>query len=522
MRRRERRRCTAALLLLLGLAPSQRSLAEDVRTTRERVRAYRLAHEKAILGELVEFLSIPNVASDREAIRRNAELLRVMLERRGVRAEILDVGDAPPAVYGELLVPHARHTIVFYAHFDGQPVDPSQWASDPWKPVLRDRPLEHGGRDVPWSAIPTPIPGEWRLYARSASDDKSPIVALLVALDALRAAQIPLSVNVKFFFEGEEEAGSPHLRTILQKYADRLKADAWVLCDGPIHQTRRQQVYFGARGIVDLELTVYGPRRPLHSGHYGNWAPNPAAMLAHLLASMREEDGRIRIAGFYEDVRPLTESERRALAEIPDIEASLREELGLGWSEGQGRRLVELLMVPALNVRGLRAGHVGETAQNAIPTEATASIDFRLVPDQTPESVRRRVEEHIRRQGFTIVSEAPTLEQRRRYPKIVRLIWGSGYPPARTSMDLPISRALVRLIEEAVGAPIVKMPTLGGSIPMYLFQELLNVPVIGVPIVNHDNNQHGANENLRVQNLWDGIELYAVLFAHLGHTREGG
>jgi len=509
-----------ALLLLPSLTLGQRSLAEDVSLTRERVRAYRLAHERAILDELVGFLSIPNVASDREAIRRNAEFLRAMLERRGVRAEILDIGDAPPAVYGELLVPTARHTIVFYAHFDGQPVDPSQWASDPWTPVLRDRPLEHGGRVVPWSAIPTPIPGEWRLYARSASDDKSPIVALLTALDALRAAQIPPSVNIKFFFEGEEEAGSPHLRTILQKYADRLKADAWVLCDGPVHQTRRQQVYFGARGIVDLELTVYGPVRPLHSGHYGNWAPNPAALLAQLLASMRDEDGHIRIPGFYDDVRPLTESERRALAEIPDIDAALREELGLGWSEGGGRRLVELIMAPALNVRGLRAGHVGETAQNAIPTEARASIDFRLVPDQTPESVRRRVEEHLRRQGFTIVTEAPTLEQRRRHPKIARLVWGPGYPPARTSMDLPISRALVRLIEETIGAPIVKMPTLGGSIPMYLFQELLNVPVIGVPIVNHDNNQHGANENLRLQNLWDGIELYAVLFAHLGRALE--
>jgi len=508
------------LVLLPGLAAGQRALTEDVQTTRHRVRAYRLAHERAILDEVMDFLSIPNVAADREAIRRNAEFLQAMLARRGIRAEILHAGDAPPAVYGELLVPNARHTIVFYAHYDGQPVNPAEWAGDPWTPVLRDRPLEHGGRIIPWSEIPTPIPGEWRLYARSASDDKSPIVALLAALDALRAAGISPSVNVKFFFEGEEEAGSPHLRAILERYADRLKADAWVLCDGPVHHTRRQQVYFGARGIVDLELTVYGPARPLHSGHYGNWAPNPAMLLAHLLSSMRDENGRIRIAGFYDDVRPPTESERRALAEIPDIDASLREEIGLGWSEGGGRRSVELIMEPALNVRGLRAGGVGETAQNAIPTEATASIDFRLVPDQTPERVRRRVEEHIRRHGFAIVTEAPTLEQRRRYPKIARLIWGPGYPPARTSMDLPVARALVRIIEETIGAPIVKMPTLGGSIPMHLFQELLDVPVIGVPIVNHDNNQHAANENLRLQNLWDGIELYAALLAHLGRALE--
>ncbi len=489
---------------------------ESPRATRENVRAYRVAHEISILRELVDFLSIPNVASDRENIRRNAEALSAMLRRRGIRAELLEVENAPPAVYGELLVPEARRTILFYAHYDGQPVDPAQWASPPWTPILRNE----QGREIPLASVKTPLSGEWRLYARSASDDKSPIVALLVALDALRAAKIPLSANLKFFFEGEEEAGSPHLRALLQKYADRLKADLWVLCDGPVHQTRRLQVYFGARGIVDAEMTVYGPVRPLHSGHYGNWAPNPAAVLAHLLASLREENGRIRIPGFYEDVRPLTESERRALAEIPDIDAQLRHELGLSWSEGEGQRLVELLMIPALNIRGIRAGHVGQTAQNAIPTEATASLDFRLVPNQTPEGVRRRVEDYLRQQGFHIISHAPTLEERRQHPKIVRLVWGPGYPPARTSMDLPVSRALTHLIEEAFGAPLVKMPTLGGSIPMYLFQEILQVPVIGVPMVNHDNNQHGANENLRLQNLWDGIELYAVLLAHLGQRVE--
>jgi len=472
----------------------------------------------AILHELADLLSLPNLASDRDNIRRNAERIFSMLQQRGIRSELLQVEGSPPVVYGELLVPGATRTIIFYAHYDGQPADPSQWASDPWKPILRDKPLEQGGRDIPWSSVKGSVSGEWRLYARSASDDKSPIIALLAAIDALRAAHIPLSVNVKLFFEGEEEAGSPHLQAILEKYADRLKGDVWFLCDGPVHQTRRMQVYFGARGITDLEMTVYGPARPLHSGHYGNWAPNPAAVLANLLASMRDTSGRIRIAGFYDDVRPLTETERRALAEAPDIEAQLRHELGLAWNEGEGQRLLELIMLPALNVRGVYAGHVGATAQNAIPTEASASIDFRLVPNQSPESVRRRVEEHIRQQGFFIVSRTPNLEMRREHPRIIKLAWGSGYPPARTSMDLPVSQAVMRLIEQTLAAPIVKLPTLGGSAPMHLFLDILKTPVIGVPIVNHDNNQHGANENLRIQNLWDGIEIFAALLAGLGHT----
>lgn len=505
-------------LVLLAPAGARQQREPDPQAVRAQVRAYRQRHDAAIVRTLAEFLSLPNVASDREKIEENARWILREFERRGIRGELLRVGDSPPVVYGELVVPGARRTVVFYVHYDGQPVDPSQWATAPWTPVLRDKPLEQGGQVIEWSTLRSPVPGEWRLYARSASDDKAPLIALLAALDALRAADIPLSVNIKFFLEGEEEAGSPHLADLIRASAERLKADVWLLCDGPVHQTRRMQVYFGARGIVDLELTVYGPIRPLHSGHYGNWAPNPAVLLSHLLASMRTSDGRISIPGFYDDVRPLTEREKRALAEAPDVDAVLRNDVGVAWSEGEGKKLVELIMAPALNVRGLRAGHVGMTAQNAIPTEATASIDFRLVPDQTPEGVRRRVEEHIRRQGFYIVSETPDLSLRQRHPRIVTLEWGPGYPPARTSMDAPVSQAVIRLLTDALGTPIVALPTLGGSVPMYLFLDVLKTPVIGVPIVNHDNNQHGANENLRLQNLWDGIEMFAVLLAALGHA----
>ncbi|HEY3125301.1 MAG TPA: M20/M25/M40 family metallo-hydrolase [Thermoanaerobaculia bacterium] len=507
-------------LLLCGLivpAPA-RPADPGAFAVRDRVRSYRAAHEAAIVGELAGLLSLPNVASDTPNIEKNAERIVAALRKRGVSTELLRVPGATPVVYGELAVPGATRTAILYAHYDGQPVVASQWAGDPWKPVWRDKALEEGGREVAPESVRPPINPEWRIYARSASDDKAPIVALLSALDALRAASLPLSVNLKFFLEGEEEAGSPHLPHFLEEHAARLKGDVWLLFDGPVHQTRRMQIYFGARGVTDAEITTYGASRSLHSGHYGNWAPNPVVELTQLVSSMRDTEGRIRIAGFSDEVRPLTETERRAVAQAPDVDAMLRGELGLARTEGAGESLLEALMRPALNLRGISGGDIGSRATNSIPTEATASIDFRLVPDQTPERVRVRVEEHIRGQGYTIVRETPDLETRSKSPRLARVVWGSGYPAARTSMDLPVSRAIARVVEEAAGSPIVQLPMLGGSIPMYLFTEKLKTPSVGIPIVNHDNNQHAANENLRLQNLWDGIETCAALLARLGHA----
>ena len=500
----------AATVGLLLAPPAHAQTAADLRL---KVRTWRGANERAILRELTDLLAIPNLASDDANIRRNAAHIRQLLERRGIRAELLEYG-GPPAVYGELKVSGATRTVMVYAHYDGQPVNAAQWASPPWTPTLRDGPLDRTAREIPLSAIEAPISGEWRLYARSASDDKSPLVAVLAAIDALRSSRIPLSVNVKFFLEGEEEAGSPNLAAALTKYDQRLQADAWLLCDGPVHQTRRMLVDFGVRGVMGLEMTVYGPARVLHSGHYGNWAPNPAAMLARLLASMRADDGAILIDGFADAVRPPSGTELRAIAAAPLVDDALKRELALGRTEGGGDRVELTHLRPALNIRGLGAGAVGAGAANGIPTDARASIDFRLVPDLVPAQVRDLTEAHIRAQGYHVVYDEPDADTRRRHPRVIRLEWESGYPAYRTDMDLPVSRAAIRIVGEVRGAPPVVLPTLGGSLPVHLFAE--RAPLIGVPIVNHDNNQHAANENLRLQNLWDGIEVFAALLARLG------
>jgi acetylornithine deacetylase/succinyl-diaminopimelate desuccinylase-like protein len=470
----------------------------------------------SITQEYVDFLSIPNVAADKENIRRNALFIRAMLERRGVTARLIEQEGCPPLVYGELSAPGASRTLLLYAHYDGQPVNPSEWASPPWKPVLRDGPLEAGGKDIPLALLEKSSGEEFRLYARAASDDKAPIMAMASALDFLRSRKLALSINVKFVFEGEEEAGSRHLLTLLEKNKSLFSGDGILLCDGPVHQTRRPQIVFGARGIVDLEMTIYGPARALHSGHYGNWAPNPAALLANLLATMRDSKGKILIANFYEDVAPLTEEERLAIAKAPRIDTLLLQELELARSEEQESRLEERIMLPALNIRGLESGHVEEKAANAIPTEAKASIDFRLVPNQTPQRVRELVERHILKHGFHIVHSTPDKETRLKHPYLVKLEWGEGYPPARTPLSTPFSKAVIHSLEQVVGPSLVRMPSLGGSIPMRGIMDVLGIQAILLPIVNHDNSQHGPNENLRLQNLWEGIALFSSLFADLG------
>ncbi len=452
-------------------------------------RGWRQQHEAAILSEFISLLSIPNLASDTGNIHRNAVAVAALLDKRGVQTRLLKVPSAPPVVYGEIKTPGATRTVVFYAHYDGQPLDPKEWATPPWQPVVRDQ----------------------RLYARSSSDDKAPIIVLTEALDALRAAHLPLRSNIKFVFEGEEEAGSPHLAQILAANKVLLRADVWLICDGPVHQSRKQQIVFGARGIETLDITVYGPRRELHSGHYGNWAPNPAFMLVKLLASMKDDDGHVLVDHFYDGIEPLSDTERQAIADAPRFDEELKKELWLDRTEGGGKSLVELLNFPSLNIRGMASSRVGSQASNVIPATATATLDMRLVKGIDHKVASKRVIEHIQKQGYFIVDHDPDAATLLSHPKVAKVTLDqSGYNAERTSMDLPISRDVLRIAVEARG-PIVKLPTMGGSVPLYMISEILHAPTITVPIANHDNNQHSCNENIRLQNLWDGIELMAAL-----------
>jgi acetylornithine deacetylase/succinyl-diaminopimelate desuccinylase-like protein len=421
-------------------------------------------------------------------------------------------------VFGKLDTLGATRTIILYAHYDGQPVDPSAWTDKtPFTSVLRDNSIEAGGKPIPFPdslAASNNYHDDWRIYARSASDDKSPVIAILAALDALRAKNVPLAVNLKLILEGEEEAGSTHLQQTLQLHKNLLQADLLITGDGPVHQSGRPLVFFGNRGEIGLDITVYGPVHSLHSGHYGNWAPNPAMTLSRLLASMKDDQGRVLIPGYYGDAVPLGPLEQAALNAMPYNDPELQRELGIAKPDGAGKKLVELLQQPSLNIRGIRRGNVGEQATNIVPDRAEASLEARLVKGEDTQKKFDQITNFIRKQGFFIVDHDPAIDERRAHPLIAKIISAGGYRASRTRMDLPVSKALVKVMQDATNNQTVVAPLLGGRSPMYIFEDL-GLPWIGVPIVNYDNHQHSSDENLRLGNLWQGIETYATLLADL-------
>lgn len=474
-------------------------------------REWRQQHERTIVDEFITLLSIPNIAADKANIQLNAELLVDMMERRGIDAQLLSVPGGNPVVFGELSTPDAVRTLVFYAHYDGMPLDPNEWASLPFTPVLRDRLLHEGGVEIPLPE--TMFDPESRLYGRGTADDKAPIIAMLTALDAFRAAGVALRSNIKFVFDGEEEANSPNLEATINAYRDLFAGDVWFFCDAPLYQTRQQSLIFGTRSTAGVDITVYGPRAELHSGHYGNWVPNPALTLARLLTSTKDDNDRVTVPGFYNDIEPMGELERRALDEAPAVDDLLRQEFQLGATEGAPRTLYEALTVPSLNIRGMASSRIGSQASNIIPADATASIDMRLVSGMDPQKTVDQLIAHIRAQGFHVVCTEPDAATRIAHPKVALVKVRPGAQRSiRTPMDLPLLQEVVQVVESARG-PTVLLPTMGGSLPLESITRPLGAPVLIVPIANHDNNQHSFDENLRIQNLWDGIELMAALLA---------
>ncbi|MGB0132568.1 M20/M25/M40 family metallo-hydrolase [Dokdonella sp.] len=498
------------LLLASVVAPVTLLAKAD---THDPVTSWVASHQHDLLDEYETFLRLPNVATDTAAIRRNANALAAMMERRGLSPRLLENADrsSPPAVYGEWSNPDATRTLVLYAHYDGQAVDPTEWNSDPWVPVWRAGRLDVSPEIVARDAS-QPIDPDWRLYARAASDDKAGVFAMLAAVDALKATNQLPSANIKFFFDGEEEQGSPHMRELLTLNRELLAADAWLICDGPVHTSGRPQLVFGVRGDANVDITVYGPKRPLHSGHYGNFAPNPAMRLARLLASMKGEDGRVLIDDWYEGVEPLGEAEKTALSAAPDDQAAMLNDLGLTESEMHGVSLPQSINLPSLNINGLRSADVGKNARNVIAVDATATLDLRLVKGNTVKGQFDKLLAHIREQDYFVIDRAPTDAERLAHARIATVVLQpGGYPASRTAMDLPISRDVATAMRSVAGESLLLTPSMGGSLPLFLITEVTGAPTLVIPLANPDNNQHAENENLRVGRLWDGIATMAAV-----------
>jgi acetylornithine deacetylase/succinyl-diaminopimelate desuccinylase-like protein len=500
------------LLLLFATCLFQQ--ASTAQTVLQKVNSYVKANELSLLKEYREFVAIPNVSTDSVNIPRNVAFIVKMLENNGVKTQLLD-GVTPginPVVFGEVKVPGAIKTIAFYAHYDGQPVNPKQWAAglEPFKPVYLTAPVEQGGTIINYKEG-EPVNSSWRLSGRGAADDKAGVMTIVKAYEALIKNSVRLKHNIKFFFEGEEEVGSIHLGEIFIKHKDKLAADIWIISDGPRHVSGKKLIQFGVRGDVNMDLTVYGPKRPLHSGNYGNWAPNPAQLMVQLLASMKDENGNVLIKGFYDDVVPLSNSEKEALAKIPNIEDALKTELGIARPDGAGKSFYELLLLPTLNINGIQSANAGKLAANIIPVKAEATLDLRLVAGNDVKRQVEKVKAHILAKGYYIIDREPTDAERQQYARIIKITQGSGYKAQRTPLDLPEAQSVIKAIQSTVDYPVILSLSAGGSLPLFLFEQHLNAKVLTVPVVNYDNNQHAENENVRIDYLWEGISTMAAI-----------
>jgi acetylornithine deacetylase/succinyl-diaminopimelate desuccinylase-like protein len=485
-------RVVATLLALMLLPQAQPS------SLRPRVRGYVDAHQKEIVGELLELLAIPNVAADKANIRRNAEYLQRMFAKHHFTAEILET-DGNPLVFAEVQGPQNPNlpTILYYCHYDGQPVDPKKWNQpNPFEPVVRGE-----GDNA-------------RIYARSASDDKAPIVALLTAFDALQSSGIEPSrtTNIKVILDGEEEASSPSLVPAIARYRDKLRADLMVILDGPGHSSGRPTIAYGGRGIATLDLTVYGPKIGVHSGNYGNWIPNPALRLAALLASMKDDNGRVTVAGYYDTVPAMSPAERAILDAVPDDSQRMLSTFGVAAPEKAFPRLQDALQYPTLNIRGLASSFVGENARTIVPDRATAALDIRLVKETPADDLIAKLRAHIEKQGYHVVDGDPDDATRAKHSRIARLsVNGPIINAFRTPVDNPRAQAVVASLTRTFGMAPVQLRTLGGTVPIAPFIERLGFPALIIPIVNFDNNQHEENENLRLGALFDGIVTIAAV-----------
>jgi acetylornithine deacetylase/succinyl-diaminopimelate desuccinylase-like protein len=497
------------ILVLAALAVTAQSARSEAQALKSAIERYAQARQKPILRELLDAVSIPSVASDRENIRRKAGFLRDSLERRGFRAALLET-EGNPLVYGDRPTPGATRTLLLYAHYDGQPVDRSKWSQpDPFVPVLRSGKLEDGAPELDFEAQESFDP-DWRIYGRSVSDDTGPVVALLAALDALDSIGTRPTSNLRVVLDGEEEAGSGSLVSAIDHYRDELEADLMLVLDGPLHPSGRPTIVYGARGIVTFEVTVYGPKFPLHSGHYGNWAPNPAMLLARLLASMKDDDGRVLVEGFYDGVE-LTDADRNVMASVPDDLEGLKAFFGFSRPDAVGKTLQEALQYPSLNVRGLESGWVGADARTIVPSQATAAIDIRLVAETDADATYGKVVAHIEKQGYHVVSADPDDSVRASYGRIAKVTRTPGSNAYRTPLDEPRAAPVVDALTEMFSAPPVRLRTSGGTVPISPFIRALGFPALSAPTVNFDNNQHSPNENLRLGHFFESVVTFAAL-----------
>lgn len=479
------------LISSIGFSQSNENLNKQIRQTVEDIR---------------RFCAIPNDANSHADINRNIYWLTDEFSKRGFNTAVLPTS-GEDLFFATLPLQEGLKTLLLYMHFDGQAVDPKAWnQTDPYEVVLKSKDGEQW-KEESFDQLDQDIQLDWRLFGRSVSDDKGPIVMLLNAIDLLQLEAKGLKYNLKVILDSEEEKSSAPLPAAVDQYKELLTADELLILDGPVHASGKPTLVYGCRGITTLTLTTYGPKNPQHSGHYGNYAPNPNDLMAQLLASFKDADGRVVVPGYYDGIH-LDEFTQNVLKKVPDSEFSIRDYLKINEADKVGSFYQEALQYPSLNTRGMNSAWVGDNARTIVPNETTAEIDMRLVVESDGDRLKKLVKNHIANQGYFIVSENPTDEQRLQHSKIIKVEEGSVTQAFRTPLEDPFGVTLVNLLEQTFNEKPVQIRTMGGTVPIAAFVNKLKVPAFIVPLVNPDNNQHSPNENLKIAQIDYGLRLY--------------
>ena len=495
----------AALLLVTGTVRAEPPAPDELRravsdNVDDAVALYR------------EFLSLPNDALHPDDIEALVAWMEAAFAARGFRTQRIPTR-GNPSLFAERLQDETAPTVLVYLQADGQPVDPSAWAqANPFVPVLKARDEQGDWRQIPWESIEEGYDPDWRVFARSASDSKGPMTQFMMAVELLDELDAAPLYNLKVIIDTEEELGSPHLADAIRAHGELLAADLLLIFDGPPHASNRPTVTFGARGIMTATLVAYGPRVAQHSGHYGNFVPNPAFDLAHILASLKTRDGVVAIPGFYEGVS-LSDDEKAVLARVPDDEEAILEGMGVARAESVAPTLQQAIQYPSLNVRGMAAGWVGEQARTVIPPVATAELDIRLVKESDPERLIGLLRAHIESLGYTVLDRPPTAEERQQHERIVSLDYEVSYGAFRSPVDSPAGLMARTGLNELYGEEPILIRSMGGSIPIAPIIDALGMPAAIVPTVNIDNNQHSPNENLRLGNFFGGVVMIMAVLS---------
>ena len=466
-------------------------------------------HAQKSFPMLQELLSIPNDAFYPEHIEKNIVWCENAFNERRFLTQRLPT-ETVPLLLAERKHPQAKKTVLIYLQLDGQPVDSTRWFQEsPYTPALKKKVAEEW-QEIPWDNI-ADYEDEWRVFARSSSDAKGPVAMFLTALDAIEAERIAPNFNIKVIMDFEEELGSPQLPKAVLDNQEELKADMLIIFDGPRHITNKPTLTFGARGIATITMTTYGPVVPQHSGHFGNYAPNPALRLAKLLASMKDDEGRVTIPGFYDGITTDEDTEK-ILRSVPDNEAEIKKRLQIASTDQVGGYYQEAIQYPSLNIRGMQSGWINEKVRTIIPAWARAEIDVRLVLESDPERLITLIKNHAESQGYLVIDREPTEKERLAHAKIVTFTSEISYQSFRTDFDSEVGIWLTKALENAFGEEPIRIRMSGGSIPISPFVTTLGIPAVTVPTVNRDNNQHSPNENLRLGNYRDGIKtMIAIL-----------